>query len=153
MAINDTLGLALTGASANSLGDYDEALRGLQRFVGDPVGALDRAIATDPGFLMAYILKGYLYGLSTERAAQAVAKTCFETASRLGGTEREKHHVGALGALADGNWHQASAVLEDLTIDNPRDALALQAGHQIDFFTGNARMLRDRIARALPFWD
>src|SRR5690606_8369059 len=97
--------------------------------------------------------KGYLYGLSTERAAQAVTKTCFETASRLDGTEREKRHVAALGALADGNWHQAGAVLEDLTIDHPRDALALQAGHQIDFFTGNARMLRDRIARALPFWD
>lgn len=153
MALNDNLGLALTGASANSLGDYDEALRGLQRFVGDPVGALDRAIATDPDFLMAYILKGYLYGLSTERAAQPVTQACFEAARKLGGTQREQRHVAALGALAAGNWHQAGAVLEDLTIDHPRDALALQAGHQIDFFTGNARLLRDRMARALPFWD
>jgi hypothetical protein len=43
--------------------------------------------------------------------------------------------------------------LEDLTIDYPLDGLALQTGHQIDFFTGDSRMLRDRIARALPFWD
>ena len=44
-------------------------------------------------------------------------------------------------------------MLEDLSIEYPHDALAIQAGHQIDFFTGDSRMLRDRIARALPAWD
>jgi hypothetical protein len=68
-------------------------------------------------------------------------------------TAREAGHVAALGALSKGRWHRAGLLLEDLSIDMPRDALALQAGHQIDFFTGNARMLRDRIARALPAWD
>ena len=153
MAYKDSLGLELTGAGAGSLVFYDEALRGLQRFVGDPVGALDKAIAADPDFLMAHILKGYLYGLSTERAAQPVTQACFDAANALAATMREKRHVAALGALVGGHWHQASAILEDLTIDHPRDALALQVGHQVDFFTGNARMLRDRIARALPMWD
>lgn len=44
-------------------------------------------------------------------------------------------------------------MLEDLNAAWPRDALALQAGHQIDFFTGDSRMLRDRIARVLPAWS
>ncbi len=153
MAYRDTLGLAVSGASEPALQLYDEALRGLQRFVGDPIGALDRAIASDPDFVMAYVLKAYLYGLSTERAAQPVTLACFEAASRLPTTSREARHVAAIGELAVGKWHAAAAILEDLTIDEPRDALALQAGHQIDFFTGNARMLRDRIARALPSWD
>ncbi|TIT87384.1 MAG: tetratricopeptide repeat protein, partial [Mesorhizobium sp.] len=51
-----------------------------------------------------------------------------------------------------GRWHEAARILEDIAIDEPLDAVALQVGHQIDFFTGNARMLRDRIGRALPAW-
>jgi hypothetical protein len=102
---------------------------------------------------MAHVLKGYLFGLATEREATAVAADCHAAAAKLGGTPRERAHVAALGSLAAGRWHQASATLEDLTIDEPRDALALLAGHQIDFFTGNARLLRDRIARALPQWS
>jgi hypothetical protein len=38
-------------------------------------------------------------------------------------------------------------------VAHPRDALALQAAHVGDFFTGNARELRDRVARRLPAWD
>ena len=40
-----------------------------------------------------------------------------------------------------------------MAIDYPRDILALQAGHLADFYVGNSRMLRDRIARALPAWS
>jgi hypothetical protein len=99
------------------------------------------------------VLKGYLYGLATERDAMAVAKASHAAAASLPATAREARHVEALGRLAGGRWHEAGRILEDLTIDEPRDALALQAGHQIDFFTGNSRMLRDRIARAMPIWS
>ena len=54
--------------------------------------------------------------------------------------------------LVDGRWRAAGRVLEDLSVEYPRDGLALQAGHMIDFFVGDSRMLRDRIARALPAW-
>lgn len=153
MAINDMMGHALSGADADTLALYDSALRGLQRFVGDPVGDLDRALALRPDFVMAHVLKGYLFGLSTEAAATDVARACWDACRSLPATAREQRHRAALGALARGGWHEAGALLEDLSIDEPRDALALQAGHQIDFFTGNARLLRDRIARALPRWD
>jgi tetratricopeptide (TPR) repeat protein len=102
---------------------------------------------------MAHVFKGYLFGLATEREATAVAKTCHETALPLAATPREQAHVAALGHLAAGRWHEAARLLEDIAIEFPLDALALQTGHQIDFFTGNARMLRDRIGRALPSWQ
>ena len=66
---------------------------------------------------------------------------------------REQRHIAAAGALVDGRWREAARRLEDLSLEYPRDALALQVGHQLDFFLGDSRMLRDRIARALPAWD
>lgn len=151
--LQDSLGLPLSGADQGSLADYQRGLSELQRFVGNPVRSVDAALAKAPDFVMAHVLKGYLHGLATEREAMTVAKACHAAASRLPATSREAAHVAALGHLANGRWHEAGRVLEDVTIEHPRDALALQAGHQIDFFTGNARMLRDRPARALPAWS
>lgn len=153
MAVSDAFGLTLSGATEAGLSSYSRAVRELQCFIGDPVGSIDRAIADDPGFVMAHVFKGYLFGLATEREATAVAKACHEAALPLAATTREQAHVAALGHLADGHWHEAARVLEDIAIKFPLDALALQTGHQIDFFTGNARMLRDRIGRALPSWQ
>ena len=124
----------------------------MQCFIGDPVGSVDRAIAQAPGFVMAPVFKGYLFGLATEREATAVARVCHRAALPLAATPREEAHVSALGHLAKGRWHEAAGILEGIAVDFPLDAVALQVGHQIDFFTGNARMLRDRLARALPSW-
>jgi tetratricopeptide (TPR) repeat protein len=152
-ALRDNLGLAVTGATPEALGHYEEAMHQLQCFIGDPVASIDKAIAAAPGFAMAHVFKGVMFGLSTERDAIPVAREAGATAAGLAGNDRERAHAAALGQLAEGGWHRAAAILEDLTIDVPQDALALLAGHQIDFFTGNARMLRDRIARALPVWS
>src|SRR4051812_26409886 len=151
--MRDTLGLEITGATPAALEHYEQALHELQCFIGDPVATIDKAIAAAPDFVMAHVFKGYLFALATEREAMAIATDCHEAASRLEGTQRERAHVAALGKLAANRWHEASAQLEDISIDEPRDVLALQVGHQVDFFTGNARLLRDRIARALPAWS
>jgi hypothetical protein len=153
MTKRDSLDLELTGATADALTHYERSVHELQCFIGDPVGSVDKAIAAAPGFVMAHVMKGYLFGLATEREATAIAAESHAAAAKLGGTARERTHVAALGKLVAGRWHEASAALEDVAIEHPRDALALQAGHQIDFFTGNARLLRDRIARALPAWS
>ncbi|CAN7189343.1 tetratricopeptide repeat protein [Mesorhizobium caraganae] len=153
MAVKDTFGLTLSGATETGFLPYSQAVHELQCFIGDPVASVDRAIAADPGFVMAHVFKGYLFGLATEREATALAKACHETALPLAATARERAHVAALGHLAAGRWHEASRLLEDIAIDFPLDAVALQTGHQVDFFTGNARMLRDRIGRALPSWQ
>jgi hypothetical protein len=149
----DSLGNALTGASPAARDAYGEALHQFQIFAGDPVASVDRALADSPGFVMGHALRAWLHLLGTEPAGTPVARAALEAARALPASAQEKGHLAALGHLVEGDWWAASRTIEDVAIENPRDALALQAGHAIDFFTGNARMLRDRIARAMPAWS
>jgi hypothetical protein len=153
MTIRDVRGHALSGANEISAAHYSKALRELNLYSADPVASVDAAIAESPGFVMVHALRAWLHLLGTEPAGIPVARANLEIASRLGGTTQEKGHLAAIGHLAEGRWHDASRVIEDVAIEHPRDLLALQVGHQIDFFTGEARMLRDRIARAMPAWS
>ena len=153
MTIHDDLGLAHSGANAGSLAHYRRALRQFQCYIEDPVASVDAAIDERPDFVMAHVLKAYLHLLGTEPAAIAVARDCLDAAQRLPANARERGHIAAIAGMVDGQWHRAGRQLEDVAIDYPRDILALQAGHLADFYVGNSRMLRDRIARALPAWS
>jgi len=101
---------------------------------------------------MGHVLLAYLMLLGTEPAGLRVAAAAWRSAEALPADEREARHVRAVGLLVGGRLRAAARVLEDLAIDHPLDTLALQAGHQTDFLLGDSRMLRDRIARALPAW-
>lgn len=149
----DIQGLALTGANEGAASQYEAAMAELRCYRGDPVARVDAAILKAPDFAMAHALRAWLHLLGTEPAGVPVARESHAAAARTAATAREKGHVAAIGHLLEGCWHQAGRILEDVTIDHPHDALGLLAGHQIDFFTGQSRMLRDRIARALSHWD
>jgi hypothetical protein len=149
----DSLGNPLTGANAEALLAYERATRELQCYVGDPVASVDAALASSPGFVMAHALRAYLHLLGTEPAGLPAARAAYDAVRGLPMSRRERGHVAAVGRLVRGEWRAAGRVLEDVAIEHPRDALALQAGHLVDFYTGASRMLRDRIARALPAWS
>jgi hypothetical protein len=151
--LKDCRGNWLTGATGKSLPHYETALREFNLFINDPVATVDRAIAASPDFVMAHALKAWLNLLGTEPAGVPVARAALDAARKLPATAQEQGHLAAIGHLADGCWYAAAQAMEDVAIECPRDLLALQVGHQLDFFRGDARMLRDRIARALPAWS
>jgi len=153
MIIHDDLSLLHSGANADSLAHYQRALRQFGCYIEDPVASVDAAIEERPDFVMAYVLKAYLHLLGTEPAGIVVARDCLAATTRLSANARERGHLEAVAQLVDGQWRRAGQLLEDVSIDYPRDILALQAGHLADFYIGNSRMLRDRIARALPAWS
>jgi len=149
----DSAGHQVTGATADGLAHFETAAHQFRCYIGDPVASVDAALAAAPHMAMAHVLKAYLHLLGTEPLALPVARDCLAAAADLAGTERERGHVAAVRLLTEGRWSAAGRVLEDVSVDYPLDALALQAGHSIDFFRGDSRMLRDRIARALPAWS
>ncbi len=153
MTLIDSSGPRVSGANADSLQAYEQASHEMLCLVDDPVAKLQRAIDASPGMTMAHLMHAWLHLLGTEPDGLAVARASCEAAAALPADDREQRHLAAAQALAAGAWREAALRLEDLSLRYPLDTLALQAGHQIDFFRGDSRMLRDRIARALPAWD
>ena len=152
MAIEDREGHVLTGASQEARDHYQRGLDLQRCYIGNPLEAVEAAIAASPGFAMAHILRGWMYLIGTEPAGFAAARESHALATPLARTPRERGHLAALGQLANGHFHAAAQSLQRVSIDHPRDLMALQMGHLIDFFVGDCRLLRDRIARALPEW-
>ncbi len=153
MNLTDALGHHVSGATPASLEAYEQAARELLCLVDDPLGGADRALLASPDMTMAHVLKAWLNLLGTENAGLPAARAALAAAAALPADAREQGHIAAAHAWAAGRWREAALRLEDLSLAYPRDTLALQVGHQLDFFLGASRMLRDRIARAMPAWD
>ena len=148
----DLYGLPLSGATPTAADAYNQALSEFRCLRGDPLGRLQQALDAAPNLFMAHLLKAWLLLTGTEPSGLADARQALAIAASLPGSNRERAHLAAAQALAAGAWQRAGRLLEDLAAEWPQDLLALQVGHQIDFFRGDSRMLRDRIARALPAW-
>jgi len=54
MGTTDSLGLALSGASADSVRRYEQALHQLQCYTGDPVATVEVVVAERPDFAMGH---------------------------------------------------------------------------------------------------
>ena len=149
----DARGLSLTG-SAEAATWYDRALDHLVRFQSEVVDAAAAAAAADPGCVMARLFCAYLALMSTEESATAGAVEALDGvgADAAGLLPRERAHLAAAETWIAGDMTRAGRLLGEITVDYPRDLLALAVGHQIDFFTGDAVNLRDRIGRALGGW-
>jgi len=132
----------------------DQAVEDLVSLSGDPAGGAEAAIAADGELALARVYRAYLslYATTAEGAAEAgpLIKPLEAGADRL--PARERHHLAAARAWADGDWQAAARALERALVDNPRDLLALKVAQDLYFFLGNRLELRDVAARVLPAW-
>jgi tetratricopeptide (TPR) repeat protein len=150
--LTDRHGNAIPGATREAADLFDEAVDAFNLYRGDPLKLLDAAVEAAPTFAMAHVAKAQILGLATEPKATADAKALVAKLKKLPLRERELSHVAILDLLLDGNWTTAGLALGRHNARYPRDLVALQSAHLVDFYSANSRELRDRIARALPEW-
>jgi tetratricopeptide (TPR) repeat protein len=143
----------VSGATPEAVRHFDEALQSFNIYRGDPLASLDAATAAAPSFAQAHLLKGFILALATEPAATADAAGIAAALRAMPRDGREASQLAILDALIAGNWVAAATAMDFHNMRYPRDLVALQAGHLMDFYRGSARDLRDRIARALPHWS
>jgi tetratricopeptide (TPR) repeat protein len=153
MILKDHRGAPVSGANAKSLELFETAVSQFNCYVGDPVATLDAALAESPDFAMAVAMKAQLFLIGMERGPVPAAAELLGRLGELKLNERERRHAALIASLVDGAFHRASERAEDILVDDPHDILALQVGHQLDFFRGDSRNLRDRVARVLPEWN
>jgi tetratricopeptide (TPR) repeat protein len=132
---------------------YDEAVDRLLRFSPHVLDVAPRLVQEHPDAPMGHALMAYLALSSTDAPDVATARDSWTAMGNRAMSEREVAHHVAIGKWLDGDWRGAAAALDDLLMHWPADLLALQLGHQLDFFLGDAGNLRDRPGRTLPELD
>src|SRR5688572_32910487 len=155
MKLTDSRGLPVSTTSAAALEHYELAAQQALGYFGNPLETLDEALAEDADFAAAHALRADLAVMSSEQGALPLIHESLAAFERIGdrATAREQAHVAAARAWLEGRFERAAQLYGAIAIEHPRDLIALQAGHVIDFYLGDSIMLRDRIAQALPYWN
>ncbi|HVL57953.1 MAG TPA: tetratricopeptide repeat protein, partial [Burkholderiaceae bacterium] len=150
----DHRGLELHAPTAAHVEAFQQACELFHGYYVNPVDAIDRALEQDPDFILGQVLKAGIYATATEKAAYPVIDDALERLQRLAphANERERGHIEALAAWRAGRFDEATERWGRVSIDHPRDLLALQFAHLGDFYQGQSLMLRDRPARVLHAW-
>ena len=151
----DARGVPMTGADAFAIARYETALQRFHSYVGDPIAAIDEATNAAPAFVAGHLFKAMALYTMAERQFVPVARASLDAAKKhvAGANDRERMMIAAAERLVAGDWHRASQAIDRVLMQYPRDALAVQVGHLMDFFRGDALNLRNRISRVLPRWD
>ena len=152
---HDARGVPVTGASPFAREQYEIALRQFQSYVGDPVATIDAALADSPDFVAGHLFKALAMFTASEKSLMpAVGASLADALAReAGANDRERGVMRAAQNFVAGDWNAGCYALDRVLASFPRDALALQVGHLMDFYRGDAVNLRNRVSRVLPHWD
>ncbi len=150
--MKDAQGQTVSGGTAEAVAHYDQAVRAYNLGYGDAPGQFDAAREASPDLAMAYLAKAWMFALANDPGVLIQAQSLVRAATELNVNERERGHLVALEQVLAGARGAAVATLDALLMHYPFDLVAHQAATLLDGYLGRFRWVRDRSARALPFW-
>ncbi len=153
MSRHDFRGCAVSGATPAALDAFERALASFLSWRNGAEEHLATALREAPAFVMAHVLQAYLRLSSRDPAHVRAVRPILARAAGLGANARERHHLAAIAAVLADDYERAKALLGALLREHPRDALALQVAHALDYVTGDLDCMAERLPAALPAWS
>ncbi len=155
MSLLDEHGNPYSTGNRDALASWERAVALYQTYNDDPLPLVNAALEADPDFVMGHCFHAATNLSGTDKAGLVEVRKRMERLGDLApkANDRERGHIAAIVAWAGGDWKKAAACWGAVLESFPRDAFALHLVHSLDFFLGDPRILRDRIARVLPHWD
>jgi tetratricopeptide (TPR) repeat protein len=147
--------LALSTSNTRAAELFEGAIRQFNSYRGDLIGTLDAALAEDEGFVLAHLFKAFALATTSEGRFLPAARDAVARAAQFAAHANPREHalLAAAQSLVTGDWHVASRQFDAVLREWPRDLLALQTAHLLDFYRGDALNLRNRVSRVLPAWS
>ncbi|QQS13496.1 MAG: tetratricopeptide repeat protein [Rhodospirillales bacterium] len=149
----DAQGNAVSGGTPDAVERLDQAIRAFTIGYGDAMALLDAASAVSPDMPMALIAKAWIVAIPIDPRLAVMAAGLAERARALPLNERERSLLGALDRMLTGERRASITALEAHLLDHPRDLLAHYAAFYCDALLGRFPRMRERAARALPYWS
>jgi tetratricopeptide (TPR) repeat protein len=149
----DARGCPVSGATTGALEAYEAALAAFQTWRAGAELPLAEALREAPRFVMAHAMQAYLLVCSRDPRRVRSARLVLARAAGLPCNRFEQQHLAALGAVLDDDYDLAKLHLGRLLREQPREALALQVAHALDYLTGDVARMHDRVAAVLPAWS
>ncbi|MDD1793037.1 tetratricopeptide repeat protein [Enterovibrio sp. ZSDZ42] len=150
----DSRGLLYSGTDQEGIAIYEEALAWNFDYRPNGLAKVDALLASYPNFLMAWVLKGY--SIASEGrfgALSSIPLTFIENRTiSIASTPRERKHVLALAAYAQGDIKKSVEIWADILNEWPLDLLAFRQSTGNLFWMGERQRLVDTAAKIAPHW-
>ena len=149
----DWRGDAISGATPAALEVFEAALASFQSWRCGTEDRLTLVRQQAPAFVMAHVLEAYLRLTSRDPKHAHSAAEALTALATLPTNARERWHMAAIRAALADDYEGAKTLLGQLLRQHPRDVIALQVAHALDYVTGDFVHIRDRVEQVLNAWS